>query len=336
MKIKNFFSRSLYLGLLLITIFSCSTEDVLPILVEVDTSETSLPEENGAITVTATINGAAADEIMIPLVIQGTATTNVDYTISSTKMVINKGESSGQITINSIQDEDVEGIETIELSLGTTSNVIINSAYNINISLIDDDTFVDSDNDGFIDAEDDCPQTPGAFNGCPFSLIINEILYDPASGSAGDANGDGTRDANEDEFIEFYNNSGTALDISGYTISDRAEVRHTFPQGTVIPNNGVLVLFGGGTPTGNFGGAIVQTASEGQINMTNSGDVVSLKNTNGEDLLTFDIEPLSGNPDESYTRYPDLTGDFVQHGADVPEANGALFSPGTKVDGSLF
>ena len=50
-------------------------------------------------------------------------------------------------------------------------------------------------------------------------------------------------------------------------------------------------------------------------------------------VLEFDVEPLSNNPDESYTRYPDVTGDFVQHASAV---DGVLYSPGTRVDGTSF
>ena len=126
-----------------------------------------------------------------------------------------------------------------------------------------------------------------------------------------------------------------AIDLSGYTISDAAQVRHTFSAGSVIPANGVLVVFGGGTPTGSFGGATIQTASTGSLNMSNAGDLMTLRDAGGTIVLTFDINPLSGNPNESYTRNPDLTGDFEQH-AGVTAANGALFSPGTKLDGTSF
>ena len=94
-------------------------------------------------------------------------------------------------------------------------------------------------------------------------------------------------------------------------------------------------MFGGGNPTGSFGGALVQTASEGSLNISNAGDIVTLKDNGDNVVLTFDVYPLSGNPNESYTRNPDLTGDFVQH-ASVDEANGALFSPGTKINGDSF
>ncbi len=49
-------------------------------------------------------------------------------------------------------------------------------------------------------------------------------------------------------------------------------------------------------------------------------------------LIQFDITPLSDNPNESYTRSPDLTGEFDQHS----NINSLLFSPGTKIDGSPF
>ncbi|MDC1365278.1 lamin tail domain-containing protein, partial [Algibacter sp.] len=214
-------------------------------------------------------------------------------------------------------------------------NVLILSSLELEISVLDDDS--DSDGDGVLDANDLCPNEAGEIenNGCPWlGFLINEVLYDPASGDAGDANGDGTRDANEDEFIEFYN-SGPELDLSGYTISDASSLRHTFPAGTILQPNDVLVLFGGGTPTGNFGGALVQTASEGQINMSNSGDLVTLADASRNVVLTFDVEPLSNNPDESYTRNPDLIGGFEQHST-IEGANGTLFSPGTKLDGTSF
>ncbi len=196
---------------------------------------------------------------------------------------------------------------------------------------------VDADGDGVLDGFDDCPNEPGPaqYNGCPSpQILINEVLYDPPNDLPGDANGDGTREPQEDEFIEFYNYGGD-LDISGWSVHDNAEERHIFPEGTVIPAGGVLVLFGGGTPTGTFGGSIVQVASEGILNMNNAGDFITIYDINEIPVLTFDIEPLSNNPNESYTRNPDITGEFEQH-AGIPEANGVLFSPGTRVDGSNF
>jgi hypothetical protein len=293
------------------------------------------------ITITASLNSELDQEIAVPISFSGTATFNEDYVTTETSLIIPSGNSSGSLSISSMQDEDIEDIETIIISIEAQDDVIILSS-SITISLLDDDS--DSDGDGINDSDDDCPNEAGLpeYNGCSQPLIIiNEVLYDPPSGIQGDANGDGTREAQEDEFIEFVNLGGT-LDLSGYTVHDNAQQRHVFPQGTIIPSGGVLVLFGGGNPSGAFGNAIVQTASAGILNMNNAGDFVTVYNTNGEVVLTFDVEPLSNNPDESYTRYPDLylePGDdgilFYQH-AGIGEALGALFSPGTKIDGTNF
>lgn len=327
--IKLFFCFSL-----LISITSCTTDDILP-SIELTASSVNLSEDNGYITVTVSVNTKVNQSLTVPLVLSGTATDGSDFSLSTPNITINSGNNSGSITITGIQDNIIEGVETLNISLGTVKNVLILSNSEIYISVFDDDS--DSDGDGVLDANDDCPNVAGDINnnGCPFlGFLINEVLYDPAANLPGDANGDGVRDANQDEFIEFYN-SGTELDISGYTVSDASALRHTFPSGTVVPKNGVLVLFGGGSPSGSFGGAIVQVASEGQINISNAGDTVTVRDANGNEVVVFDLAGLSGNPDESYTRNPDLTGDFAQH-TTITEAEGRLFSPGTKLDGTSF
>jgi len=176
-------------------------------------------------------------------------------------------------------------------------------------------------------------------------LTINEVLYDPSNeepsdtgaGLPGDANGDGVYVQDDDEFVEMVNTSGATADISGFALWDDeawgvGEARHTFPPDTVLPPGGAVVVFGGGTPTGKFGGATIQTATGGRINLNNSNDTLRVTNAEGEWVLCFEIEPRSNDPDESYTRNPDIIGLFEQHGASTPR----LFSPGTRVDGTPF
>lgn len=312
---------------------ACTTDDILPAL-ELEINDTNLSEDSGMLEIKATLNTSAAKAISIPVLFSGTATQGVDFSVSSPNITIASGNTTGNIMITGLQDQEIEGSETITVSLQDDSGYL-NLSNPIEIAVLDDDT--DSDNDGVLDANDNCPNEfgPPENDGCPFlGFLINEVLYDPPNDLPGDANGDGTRSPLQDEFIEFFN-SGPTLDLSGYTISDADQVRHVFPDGTELPVNGILVVFGGGTPTGNFGGAIVQTASSGQLNMSNAGDFVTLADQDGNAVLTFDVEPLSNNPDESYTRNPDLSGEFEQH-AEIDAANGALFSPGTKLDGNSF
>jgi|GEM_PF-709819 uncharacterized protein YjdB len=168
-------------------------------------------------------------------------------------------------------------------------------------------------------------------------LIINEVLYDPSNSSLdGDANGDGIYSQEGDAFIEFFNDGFSNLDVSGYQIWDdttSGSLVYVIPSGTIIGPKGALVVFGGGTPAGNFGGALVlaDTGSEG-LSLNNSGEVIIIKNAAGNTMLTFDSDALSGNPNESYTRNPDITGNFEQHNDNTL----LLFSPGTKIDGSSF
>jgi len=332
-----------YSILCLFFLISCDTEDILP-TVTLFVDNTQLSEDNETVELMAVLNSTVDNDIVIPFSFSGTAEESVDFSVSANQIQISAGNLQGSILITSIQDNETEDFEQITISIVRANDVMVLSS-DITIDLLDDDS--DSDGDGIVDAEDDCPEEAGypEYNGCPQPLIIiNEVLYDPSNqGLDGDANGDGEYAQDDDEFLEFYNMGGQ-IDISGYTISDAAAIRHTFPSGTILPENGVLVVFGGGTPTGSFGGAIIQVANgfEDRLNMNNAGDMVTMRDSNGNEILTFDIEPLANNPNESYTRYPDLNqvpnenGDiFFQH-AGIPEADGRLFSPGTKLDGTNF
>ncbi|WP_420644077.1 lamin tail domain-containing protein [Candidatus Leptofilum sp.] len=165
------------------------------------------------------------------------------------------------------------------------------------------------------------------------TVVINEFLADPATDITGDANGDGTRDSSDDEFVEIVNISGADLDVSGWSISDAVQVRHTFPTGSVIPADCTAVVFGGDTPTGVFGGALVQTASSGALGLNNGGDTITL-----DDGASSTLEYIyggEGGNDQSLTRDPDTTGAFVEHSI-ATGSGGTLFSPGTQIDGTAF
>ena len=333
--------RIVFLLALLFIFSSCDSDDISP-AVSLTASSSEISEDQGLTTITATLNSETNQEIIMPLTFSGTAIFGEDYISSESSLIIPSGESSGSLSISSMQDNDIEDIETIIISVEANDDVIVLSS-SLTISILDDDA--DSDGDGINDSSDDCPNEAGLaeYNGCSQPLlIINEVLYDPSNqGLDGDSNGDGQYVHDDDEFIEFVNLGGI-LDISGYTVHDAAQERHVFPEGTILPSGGVLVLFGGGNPTGAFGNVIIQTATSGKLNMNNAGDFVTVYNTNGEVVLTFDVEPLSDNPNESYSRYPDLNLEpdsegnlFYQH-ASIPDSAGTLFSPGTKVDGTSF
>ena len=173
-------------------LLSCTTDDILP-AVTLSVDNTQLSEDNQTVELIAVLNSSADESLNIPISISGTAQESVDFSISASEIQIEPGSLVGSISITSIQDNETEDVEQITISIMRASDVIVLSS-DITIDLLDDDS--DSDGDGIVDAEDDCPSEAGypEYNGCPQPLIIiNEVLYDPPSGNAGDANGDGTR-----------------------------------------------------------------------------------------------------------------------------------------------
>lgn len=163
--------------------------------------------------------------------------------------------------------------------------------------------------------------------------IINEIHPNPDS-ILGDANGDGIAHTTQDEFVEFVNDTGSTMDVSGWIVYDGTIDRHTFPPGTMVPDLCAVVLFGGGTPTGTFGNSLVQTASTGTLGLNNTGDTVVLSTgAFNQTLYAYS----DGSLTVSLTRDPDITGSdpLVRHDT-ATGSGGARFSPGTQINGISF
>jgi hypothetical protein len=187
------------------------------------------------------------------------------------------------------------------------------------------------------------------------SLVFNELLADPPVSDIvdpddpsppGDANGDGEADVDEDAFVEIVNVGGAAVCLSGWTLSDGDEARHLFPMGSALAPGEALVVFGGGVPIGDFGGARVQWAGAGgRLSLSGGGDVLTLADADGAAALQVSWGDCGGRDcaadhyerslyfDASLTRWPDLTGPWSR----TPEViEGGLYSPGTRADGAAF
>ncbi|MBI1306435.1 MAG: endonuclease [Bacteroidetes bacterium] len=294
----------------------CKTDDVEPInagKVALSADPVTISEDGGSSVLTATLGSVMEEDVVVMLAFSGDAESGKDFNADA-QITIPKGQISSKITLTAVQDTIKEGNETIQVDMQSVTGAEEDGVQKVEIVIEDDDV-------------------PAQFN-----MVINEVLYDPSNnGLDGDANGDGSYSQAEDEFVEFVNLSSQAIDLSGYKIFDTENSltgtpNHLVPNGTIIQPGKAFVVFGGGTPTGTFGGATVQTSTSGDLNLNNAGDELLFVSAAGDTLLRFNIEPLSNNPNESYTRYPDITGDFEQHSAHSTK----LFSPGTKVDGTAF
>ena len=130
------------------------------------------------------------------------------------------------------------------------------------------------------------------------TLVIDEILADPPKGPHGDANGDGVRDPSDDEFVEVVNTGRTPVCMAGWTLGDASERhRHVFPLGTALLPDEALIVFGGGIPTGQFAGARVQWAAfGGRLDLSNAGDVLTLRDAAGLAIKQISWGDCAGHP----------------------------------------
>ena len=158
--------------MLLTVLSSCETEDILP-NIQLSVDSDNLSEDNGLVTLTASLNSSLNQQTSVAILVEGTAQTSIDFNLSSDSFLFEIGSNSSSIEITSVQDNEIEGIESLIFSVANSSNFLILGNNQIEISLLDDDS--DSDNDGVLDAIDSCPNEVGfdANNGCPWPLLID-------------------------------------------------------------------------------------------------------------------------------------------------------------------
>ena len=158
-----------------------------------------------------------------------------------------------------------------------------------------------------------------------YPLFISEVLADPPSDLAGDANRDGVRDTYEDEFIELYNAGSDPISLAGWKLGDSTAPKNSFqfPADAVIEPGSYVVLFGGGNPTGF---TIPVYIDDGKIGngLTGKGEKILLIDNNGHEIAVVEHTPWPSK--QSLVRHPPDGGAWVPH--KTVSTVKALFSPG--------
>jgi endonuclease/exonuclease/phosphatase family metal-dependent hydrolase len=196
---------------------------------------------------------------------------------------------------------------TVPASATTTARVRVSDASNAAVTDTSDAAFTITVSDG------------GGTGG----VFINEVLVNEA----------GSSDVNT-EFVELVNTGGTAVDLSGWTVSDASGLRHTFSSGSSVAAGGVVVIFGGasGIPAGT---ANAVAASTGTLSLSNSGDTVTVRDSTGTVVSTATLSSaVCGTDGVSANRSPDVSssGSFVLH----TSVSTAASSPGKRANGTTF
>jgi hypothetical protein len=232
-------------------------------------------------------------DVTVSVTVDASSTAQVgDYTLNTSSLSFT---SNGTQNISLDINDDADFIsETVVLNIAVTSGTADVITAQHTVTIVDNDT----------------------------PIVINEIHADPDA-TNGDANGDGTINTSQDEFVEIYNISGASLDISGWVIADASGDRHVFPGKTVIPANEAIVVFGGGTAVTVPG--LVQYASAGFLGLNNGGDTITIKDANGITIIS-EVYGSEGGDNQAIAREDDLSGSFVKHSTIA--TNPVLFSPG--------
>ncbi|WP_417740474.1 FG-GAP-like repeat-containing protein [Rosistilla oblonga] len=112
--------------------------DATPPVVQLSASATSMPENGGSVTFTATLDSASANDVIVELAFSGTATRDADY-ITPTQIVIPAGNLTGSATATSIDDLLDDNAETVNVEIFSASGATAAAQTPLSVTIVDDD-----------------------------------------------------------------------------------------------------------------------------------------------------------------------------------------------------
>jgi hypothetical protein len=203
------------------------------------------PSANGTFTINLSV-AAPAGGVTVNYTLSGSALLNTDYTdAQSGSISILQGQSSGTVTLNASDDPDIEGNETIIITLNNASNgYVVGVPASANISLLDNDN------------------PP---------IVINEVYGGGGNGGS----------LYKNDFIELYNNSNASVSLAGWSVQYNSSAGTGNWQVTNlsgnIPAHGYYLVQeaagGAGTanlPTPDATGTIAMAAGAGKVALVNN------------------------------------------------------------------
>lgn len=278
----------------------------------------------------------------------------LDETVSKNTVIVNSGGMDFQYTLGAeeVSDEDdlcdalnlqakLNGVEQYDgdlMSLATLASTTLGT-WRFNIELpVDEDSFANGEecqfdvvfkgwqanvpsygDSGFTDEERmSFTITSGQM------VVLNEFLPRPSGVAYGFDFGNDSSDMPQGEWVELYNNSTEAVDLTGWYIRDATDgdgnktnitALNTAPASTTIAGKGWLVVY--------MNKAILNNTGD-TVRLFNDGDVL-VDSHSYDDPDFCEIEPTPGDenstdasgscgsvpPNKSYARIPDGIGEWV-------------------------
>ncbi len=130
------------------------------------------------------------------------------------------------------------------------------------------------------------------------NVVINEVMAENYNSVA-------DQDGEFDDWVELYNLTGSAIDLSGYYLSDRPNsnpLMWQIPNGTVIPANGYLIIW--------LDEDTLQEGLHANFKMSSSGESIVLSDAGGFELNRVKLpETYAGT---TFGRFENGTGAFMR------------------------
>jgi len=115
------------------------TDDDAPPTVSLSLSSTPLVENAGSSAVIATLSAPSGQTVTVNLLNSGTANSTSDYSLSSTQIIFNPGQTIGSVSLVSLNDTTDEPDETVILDIDTVQNGTENGTQQVTATITDDD-----------------------------------------------------------------------------------------------------------------------------------------------------------------------------------------------------
>jgi hypothetical protein len=116
-----------------------TSEAMEPSVYFASASQSSSDMVDGRLEVKVLISAASSENVVVPFIIGGTATKDLDYTISDTQVVIPAGGASASVYVKFYDDAIDEFDETIEITMGAPTYALIGSPSKQTITIPDND-----------------------------------------------------------------------------------------------------------------------------------------------------------------------------------------------------
>jgi hypothetical protein len=107
--------------------------------VTLTSSASTVEEDHGIVTLTATLSAVSGQTTTVNLAFAGSATLGADYTIGGSQIVIPSGSSSGTFAVTIVDDGDPESDENILASISTVVNAVESTPQQVEILITDND-----------------------------------------------------------------------------------------------------------------------------------------------------------------------------------------------------